>query len=77
MSVTLSIVTCGPQLEIALSGPPLIVTSVVRLGGVTRRSSLVLAANRTRTDLVAPATGRSETIRNDKGHIVSVPGFVS
>ncbi|MCK5377771.1 MAG: tRNA (adenosine(37)-N6)-threonylcarbamoyltransferase complex dimerization subunit type 1 TsaB [Acidobacteria bacterium] len=44
MSVTLSIVTCGPQLEIALSGPPLIVTSVVRLGGVTRRSSLVLAA---------------------------------
>lgn len=44
MSVSLSIVTCGPQLEIALSGPPLNVASVVRLGGVTPRSTLLLAA---------------------------------
>lgn len=40
----LSIVTCGPQLEIALSGPASKTISVVRLGGVARRSSLVLAA---------------------------------
>ena len=38
-------------------------------------SSLVLMASN-RTDLVAPATGHPETIRNEKGHIVSVPGFV-
>ncbi len=44
MSLTLSIVTCGPQLEVALSGPSLRISSVVRLGGATRRSSLLLAA---------------------------------
>ncbi|RLE33775.1 MAG: tRNA (adenosine(37)-N6)-threonylcarbamoyltransferase complex dimerization subunit type 1 TsaB [Acidobacteria bacterium] len=44
MSLTLSIVTCGPQMEVALSGPPLKATSVIRLGGVRRRSSLLLAA---------------------------------
>ena len=43
MSVLLSIVTCGPQLEIALSGPTLKSTSTVRLCGVSRRSSLLLA----------------------------------
>lgn len=44
MSLTLSIVTCGPQLEIALSSPSAKTISVVRLGGVARRSSLVMAA---------------------------------
>lgn len=29
-----------------------------------------------RTDCVAPATGHPECVRNDKGFIVSVPGFV-
>ena len=29
-----------------------------------------------RADLIAPATGHPETVRNEKGHIVSVPGFV-
>jgi len=38
-------------------------------------SSMVLAASN-RGDLVAPATGHHDTVRNDKGHIVSVPGFV-
>lgn len=38
-------------------------------------SILVLQAT-DRTDVVAPATGHPETIRNDKGHILSVPGFV-
>ena len=38
-------------------------------------SAMVLSASN-RTDLVAPATGHPETIRNDKGHIVSVPCFV-
>jgi len=30
-----------------------------------------------RADVVAPATGHPECVRNEKGHIVSVPGFVS
>lgn len=38
-------------------------------------SAMVLSASN-RTDLVAPATGHPDTIRNEKGHIVSVPGFV-
>lgn len=37
-------------------------------------SAMVLNAS-TRKDLVAPATGHVDTVRNDKGHIVSVPGF--
>lgn len=39
-------------------------------------SAMVLSASN-RTDLVAPATGHPDTVRNEKGHIVSVPGFVS
>lgn len=38
-------------------------------------SAMVLSAS-SREDLVAPATGHPQTIRNDKGHIVSVPCFV-
>lgn len=42
-------------------------------------SGLVLSAAKAagRTDVVAPATGHPDTERNEKGHIVSVPGFVS
>ena len=29
-----------------------------------------------RTDLVAPATGHPECVRDEKGFIVSVPGFI-
>jgi hypothetical protein len=36
---------------------------------------MVLAASN-RDDLVAPATGHPDTIRNEKGQIISVPGFV-
>ena len=39
-------------------------------------SGMVLAAS-DRSDLVAPATGHPDTVRNDKGHIVSVPGFIA
>lgn len=41
-------------------------------------SALVLTAAKAqgRTDCVAPATGHTECKRNDKGFIVSVPGFV-
>lgn len=41
-------------------------------------SAIVLEAARRsgRTDVVAPATGHPLCVRNDKGHIVSVPGFV-
>jgi len=38
-------------------------------------SGLVLQAT-TRNDVVAPATGHPNTIRNAAGHIVSVPGFI-
>ena len=39
-------------------------------------SAMVLSAAKDRTDLVAPATNHELTVRNEKGHIVSVPGFV-
>jgi len=38
-------------------------------------SAMILGAS-DRLDLVAPATGHSLCIRNEKGHIVSVPCFV-
>ena len=38
-------------------------------------SAMVLSAS-DRSDLVAPSTGHPKTVRNDKGHIVSVPYFV-
>jgi len=44
MAVTLAIVVCGPQLEVALGGPSREVASLVRLAGVSPRSTLVLAA---------------------------------
>ena len=40
----LSLVTCGPQLEVALNAAANRLTSLVRLGGVAPRSTLVLAA---------------------------------
>lgn len=41
-------------------------------------SAMVLSAAKAigRTDCVAPATGHPACVRNDKGFIVSVPGFV-
>lgn len=42
--LTLALVTCGPQLEVALEGGPLAAPSLVRLAGVAPRSSLLLAA---------------------------------
>ena len=38
-------------------------------------SAMILSATN-RSDVVAPATGHPMTIRNEKGHIVSVPGFI-
>lgn len=39
-------------------------------------SGMVLSALKgARKDVVAPATGHPAVVRNDKGHIVSVPGF--
>ena len=38
-------------------------------------SAMVLAAT-ARDDVVAPATGHPECIRNERGHIVSVPCFI-
>lgn len=42
--VNLAIVVCGPQLEVALDASPGGVASLVRLAGVSPRSTLVLAA---------------------------------
>lgn len=41
-------------------------------------SAIVLSAAKAqgRKDCVAPATGHPQCVRNDKGFIVSVPGFV-
>lgn len=39
--------------------------------------SLVVLGATDRDDVVAPATGHPDVVRNDKGHIVSVAGFVS
>ena len=40
-------------------------------------SAMVLGAlNGKRNDVVAPATGHPDCVRNDKGHIMSVPCFV-
>lgn len=44
MSLALAIVTCGPQLEVALGGSAMAATSLVRLAGTSPRSTLVLAA---------------------------------
>lgn len=41
---TLALVTCGPQLEVALSAPSTRGISFIRLGGIAPRSTLVLAA---------------------------------
>lgn len=38
-------------------------------------SAMVLSASN-RKDLVAPASGHPDTVRNEKGHIVSVPCFI-
>jgi hypothetical protein len=38
-------------------------------------SALVFGATE-RADVIAPATGHPDVVRNDKGHIVSVPAFV-
>jgi tRNA threonylcarbamoyl adenosine modification protein YeaZ len=43
-TVRLALVTCGPQLEVALAAESTRVVSLVRLGGVAPRSTLVLAA---------------------------------
>jgi tRNA threonylcarbamoyladenosine biosynthesis protein TsaB len=44
MTITLAIVVCGPQLEVALQTSPHGVASLVRLAGISPRSTLVLAA---------------------------------
>ncbi len=44
MGLTLAVVTCGPQLEVALGGLPSGIPSLVRLVGGSLRSTLVLAA---------------------------------
>ena len=41
---SVAILSCGPQLEVALAGPVSAVPSVVRLAGTSPRSTLLLAA---------------------------------
>lgn len=49
----LALVTCGPQLEVALWSPGMAAVSLVRLGGMSPRSTLVMAA----VDLVVEDAG--------------------
>lgn len=51
----LAVVTCGPQLEVALQTRHMKAVSIVRLGGVAPRSTMLLAA----VDLVAEDAGIS------------------
>lgn len=44
--------------------------------GTTYIVSALVAQAAKRADVVSPATGHPECVRNEKGHIVSVPGFV-
>jgi tRNA threonylcarbamoyl adenosine modification protein YeaZ len=53
MAVSLAIAACGPQLEVALAADPTGVASLVRLAGVSPRSTLLLAA----VDLLAEDAG--------------------
>ncbi len=53
MSLTLALVTCGPEHEVALQGRGLRGVSAIRLAGVAPRSTLVLAA----VDLLAEDAG--------------------
>lgn len=55
MSAVLALSTCGPQLEVALRTAADAVPSVVRLAGVTPRSTLLLAA----VDLLFEDSGSS------------------
>ena len=45
--------------------------------GTTYIVSLPVAQYCKRSDVVSPATNHQDTIRNEKGHVVSVPGFLT
>ena len=64
---TLALVTCGPQLEVALSAPSTRGVSLIRLGGIAPRSTLVLAA----ADLLVEDAGLNP---GDLGRIVASRG---
>ena len=57
MGVTVSLSTCGPQLEVALQREPGSVPSIVRLAGISPRSTLLLAA----LDLLMEDAGEQPT----------------
>jgi tRNA threonylcarbamoyl adenosine modification protein YeaZ len=67
MDLTLAIIACGPQLEVALGGGEMAVPSVVRLAGGSPRSTLLMAA----VDLVAEdasiAPGRIAAVAVSRG----------
>ena len=44
--------------------------------GVLLITSALVAQAAKRHDVISPASGHPECVRNDKGHIMSVPGFV-
>ena len=64
---TLALVACGPQLEVALSAPSTRGVSLIRLGGIAPRSTLVLAA----ADLLVEDAGLNP---GDLGRIVASRG---
>ena len=44
--------------------------------GVLLITSALVAQASKRDDVISPASGHPDCVRNDKGHIMSVPGFV-
>jgi hypothetical protein len=44
--------------------------------GVLLITSALVAQAAKRDDVISPASGHPDCVRNDKGHIMSVPGFV-
>jgi len=66
--VRLALATCGPQLEVALEVASSRVVSMVRLGGVTPRSTLVLAA----VDLLVEDAGLRAGLATAAGIVAAV-----
>jgi len=67
MLLTLSIVSCGPQLEVALAGGAQVAPSVVRLAGVSPRSTLLLAAADLLCEDAGVAPGELERVLVSRG----------
>jgi len=67
MAVMLAFATCGPQLEVALRTAPEAIPSLVRLAGVSPRSTLLLAAADLLIEDAGVAPGSIECVAVSRG----------